>query len=430
MESDRRKFIRGSVSAIGAMVLSSFLEKSYGRDLKEALDSSRGIEAGSVARDEDFWHYVQNAFTTSSNIMNLNNGGVSPQPKVVQEAFESYNRFSNEGPAYYMWQVLGDGRESVRRDLAELAGSSPEELAIVRNTTEALEIVIFGLDLKKGDEVVLTKQDYPNMINAWKQREKRDGIVLKWISLPQPVEDESAIVEAYREQFTDRTKIIEIMHMINWNGQILPARKLADAAHKEGIEVLVDGAHTFAHLDFKIPDLDCDYYGTSLHKWLCAPFGTGMLYVKKDKISKIWPLTAPAEPESNDIRKFEAMGTRSFPAELAIGSAINFHEMIGSERKEARLRYLKNYWMDALSDIKGIKFYTSGKPDFSCGLGNFGIEGKDPADIQKKLLARYNIFTVAMIWENINGIRVTPHVYITTSDLDKFIEAVHEIAEG
>ena len=362
--------------------------------------------------------------------MNLNNGGVSPQPKVVQEAFESYTRFSNEGPAYYMWEVLGEGRESVRRDLAELAGSSPEELAIVRNTTEALETVIFGLNLKKGDEVVLTKQDYPNMINAWKQREKRDGIVLKWIDLPQLIEDESAIVEAYREQFTNRTKIIEIMHMINWNGQILPAKKLADAAHMEGIEVLVDGAHTFAHLDFKIPDLNCDYYGTSLHKWLCAPFGTGMLYVKKDKISKIWPLTAPAEPESNDIRKFEAMGTRSFPAELAIGAAINFHDMIGSERKEARLRYLKNYWMDALSDIKGIKFFTSGKPEFSCGLGNFGIEGKDPADIQKELLSKYKIYTVAMVWENINGIRVTPNVYITTGDLDKFIEAVHEIAEG
>jgi selenocysteine lyase/cysteine desulfurase len=218
--------------------------------------------------------------------------------------------------------------------------------------------------------------------------------------------------------------------MINWNGQILPAKKLADAAHMEGIEVLVDGAHTFAHLDFKIPDLDCDYYGTSLHKWLCAPFGTGMLYVKKDKISKIWPLTAPSEPESNDIRKFEAMGTRSFPAELAIGAAINFHDMIGSERKEARLRYLKNYWMDALGDIKGIKYFTSGKPEFSCGLGNFGIEGKDPADIQKKLLSKYRIYTVAMVWENINGIRVTPNVYITTSDLDKFIEAVHEIAEG
>lgn len=430
MESDRRRFIRGSVSALGAMVFSSFFNKADGRDLKEALRSVNRMDAGRIAFDEDIWHIIQNAYTTSPNILNLNNGGVSPQPKVVQEAFESYNRFSNEGPAYYMWEILGEGRESVRSDLARMAGASAEEIAIVRNTTEALETVIFGLNLKKGDEVVLTKQDYPNMINAWKQRERRDGIILKWINLPQPIEDDEAIVEAYRDQFTNRTKIIEIMHMINWNGQILPAKKLADAAHNEGIEVLVDGAHTFAHLDFQIPDLDCDYYGTSLHKWLCAPFGTGMLYVKKDKISKIWPLTAPSEPESDDIRKFEAMGTRSFPAELAIGTAINFHAMIGAERKEARLRYLKNYWMDALSDVKGIRFFTSMKPEFACGLGNFGIQGMETAEIQKKLLDQYKIYTVAMIRENINGIRVTPNVYVTTGDLDKFIKAVHEIAEG
>jgi selenocysteine lyase/cysteine desulfurase len=429
MESNRRQFIRGSVSALGAMVFSSFLNKSYGRELKEALHSVCNMDAVSLAYDEDIWHIVRNAFTSSPNIINLNNGGVSPQPKVVQEAFESYNRFSNEGPAYYMWEVLGGGRESVRTDLARLAGTATEEIAIVRNTTEALETIIFGLDLKRGDEVILTKQDYPNMINAWRQREKRDGIILKWVDLPQPIEDDEAIVKAYCEHFTKKTRIIEIMHMINWTGQILPSRKLADAAHREGIEVLVDGAHTFAHLNFNIPDIDCDYFGTSLHKWLCAPFGTGMLFVKKDKISKIWPLTAPAEPEGNDIRKFEAMGTRSFPAELAIGAAISFHEMIGIERKEARLRYLKNYWMDALSDIQGIRFFTSKKPEFSCGLGNFGIDGLDTREIQKKLLNQYKIYTVAMIWENINGIRVTPNVYTTTGDLDKLVEAVHEIAK-
>jgi selenocysteine lyase/cysteine desulfurase len=288
--------------------------------------------------------------------------------------------------------------------------------------------VIFGLDLKKGDEVVLTKQDYPNMINAWKQREKRDGIVLKWVDLPQPIEDEDAIVNAYREQFTSHTRIIEIMHMINWTGQVLPARKLADAAHAEGIEVLLDGAHTFAHLGFSIPDLDCDYFGTSLHKWLCSPFGTGLLYVKKDKISKIWPLTAPGDPKSDDIRKFEAMGTRSFPSELAIGTAIEFHKMIGMERKEARLRYLKDYWMEGLEDVPGIYFHTSMKPEFSCGLGNFGIEGMEPADIQRKLMGDYRIYTISINWENIHGVRVTPNVYITTEDLDRFIYAVKEIA--
>jgi selenocysteine lyase/cysteine desulfurase len=327
-----------------------------------------------------------------------------------------------------MWNVVGKGRETVRKDLGSMSGCSGEELAIVRNTTEALETVIFGLDLNKGDEVVLTKQDYPNMINAWKQREKREGIVLKWVDLPQPIEDEDAIVNAYREQFTARTRIIQIMHMINWTGQLLPARKLADAAHAEGIEVLVDGAHTFAHLDFRIPDLDCDYFGTSLHKWLCSPFGTGMLYVKKEKISKIWPLTAPGDPTSDDIRKFEAMGTRSFPSELAIGTAIEFHKMIGKERKEARLRYLKDYWMDGIRDIPGVYFHTSQKPEFACGLGNFGIKGMEPADIQRKLMGDHRIYTITINWENIHGLRVTPNVYITTEDLDKFVEAVKEIA--
>jgi len=428
METNRRQFITGSIAAMGGLALTSFFNKAYGKDLSDALSSVDGKPSSKLARDEDLWHFVQQAYTASPNIMNLNNGGVCPQPKVVQEAFESYNRFSNEGPAYYMWHVVGQGRETVRNDLAGLAGCSNEEVAIVRNTTEALETVIFGLNLEKGDEVVLTKQDYPNMINAWKQREKRDGIILKWVNLPQPIEDTDEIVRLYKEQFTNKTKIIEIMHMINWSGQVLPVKALSEAAHAEGIEVLVDGAHTFAHIDFNIPDLGCDYFGTSLHKWLCSPFGTGMLYVKKENISKIWPLTAPGDPESDDIRKFEAMGTRSFPSELAIGTAIDFHDMIGSKRKEDRLRYLKDYWMNGISDIPGVKFNNPSLPEFSCGLGNFKIEGIEPAHIQRKLFNKYKIYTISIDWENIQGIRVTPNVYITTKDLDKFIGAVHKIA--
>ena len=428
MKTDRRSFIRKSAGAAGALTLLSVLDNAAASRSMSDMKANLPLPSGDVTTDQNFWLYIKNCYTSSPNIMNLNNGGVCPQPKVVQEAFESYNRFSNEGPAYYMWNVVGKGRETVRKDLGAMSGCSGEEVAIVRNTTEALETVIFGLDLKKGDEVVLTKQDYPNMINAWKQREKREGIVLKWVDLPQPIEDEDAIVNAYREQFTSRTRIIEIMHMINWTGQVLPARKLADAAHAEGIEVLVDGAHTFAHLDFSIPDLDCDYFGTSLHKWLCSPFGTGMLYVKKDKIGKIWPLTAPGDPTSENIRKFEAMGTRSFPSELAIGTAIEFHKMIGKERKEARLRYLKDYWMDGIRDVPGVYFHTSQKPEFSCGLGNFGIKGMEPAEIQRKLMADHRIYTISINWENIHGLRVTPNVYITTEDLDKFIGAVKEIA--
>lgn len=428
MKPNRRKFLHNTLATAGALSLSSFFTNTFGNGLNEAIQEASGKPIPDITTNEDFWHFVQQSFTASPNVLNLNNGGVSPQPKVVQEAFEKYNRISNEGPAYYMWNVLGQGREVVRKNLAALAGCSPEEVAIVRNTTEALETVIFGLNLKKGDEVVLTRQDYPNMINAWKQRETREGIVLKWISLPQPIEDDNAVVKSYTEQFTSRTKIVQVMHMINWTGQILPVKKIADAAHEKGIEVMSDSAHTFAHLDFKIPQLDCDYFGTSLHKWLFAPFGTGMLFVKKDKIETLWPLTAPANPESDDIRKFESMGTRSFPAEVAIGTALEFHELLGSARKEARLRFLKEYWMEGISDIPGIKFYTSRKPEFACGLGNFAIEGMEPTEIQKQLFNDFKIYTISIDWENIHGIRVTPNVYTSIRQLDQFIDAVHKIA--
>jgi selenocysteine lyase/cysteine desulfurase len=428
--STRRNFIHKSLATLGVLTLPSVFNESAGNEIIEFNNLAERSLPGTIESDESLWQYVRQSFTHSPNIMNLNNGGVCPQPRVVQDAFERYNRLSNEGPAYYMWQVVGKGRETVRQNLSKLAGCSADEVAIVRNTSEALETVIFGLNLKKGDEVVLTKQDYPNMVNAWKQREKRDGIVLKWVNLPQPLEDDSIAVNLYLEQFTSRTKIVEIMHMINWNGQILPVRKIADEAHKRGIEVMVDSAHTFAHLFFTIPGLHCDYFGTSLHKWLYSPFGTGMLYVKKEKIKNLWPLTAPENPESDDIRKFEAMGTRSFPAEVAIGTALEFHEMLGAQRKENRLRYLKEYWMQGLSDIRGIKFYTSRKPEFACGLGVFSVDGIQPADIQSKLFSNYNIYTISVKTDNIDGLRITPNVYTSTGDLDKFIDAVHSIVKS
>jgi len=428
MKTNRRQFLTSSFAAAGAVAVGSFMNTAFGKNYSSPMGDAFLTPPTDIESDEDFWFWVQQSFTASPNIMNLNNGGVCPQPRVVQDAFEHYNRVSNEGPAYYMWQVVGEGREAVRKDLARLGGCSPEEVAIQRNTTEALETVIFGMNLKKGDEVVLTKQDYPNMINAWKQREKRDGVVLKWIYLPQPVEDDDLIVKTYVDAFTSKTKVIEIMHMINWSGQILPVKKIAKAARDHGIDVLVDGAHTFAHLPFQIPDLDCEYFGTSLHKWLYAPFGTGMLWIKKEKIKEIWPFTAPGDPESDNIRKFEAMGTRSFPAELAIGKAIDFHYMIGQERKKERLNYLRNYWMERIRDIPKVKFFTSFDPKYACGLGNFGIEGMTPGELQKALFDRYKIFTVAINWENIVGVRVTPNIYTTTSDLDQFVQAVREIA--
>ncbi len=395
---------------------------------RQELKRISGLSPEQAAKEEDFWAWVRQCFTVSQGIINLNNGGVSPQPAQVQEAMIRHYRMSNEGPSYYMWRILDKGRETLRQKLAQLAGCSADEIAINRNTTEALGTVIFGLDLKPGDEVVLTRQDYPNMIHAWKQREMRDGIKLVWINLDLPAEDDDKIVAAFQNAFTPRTRVVQVTHIINWTGQILPAQKIAQAAHKRNIEVILDAAHSFAHLNFTFPETECDYIGTSLHKWLCAPFGAGMLYVKKTRIKNLWPLFPNAEPRSEDIRKFESLGTRSFPIEQAIHQAIDFHQLIGTERKLARLRYLTHYWSSRVKDIPGVKFYTSLKPEKSCALCNFRIEGMKSAELEAKLLDQYRIHTTSISWENIDGIRITPHVYTSTADLDLLVKAITELA--
>lgn len=426
--TDRRSFVKQVGGIAGAMTLTGFLNPIFAEELKRASEKIANLSPTEAASNEDFWSWVQESYTVSPNIINLNNGGVSPQPIVVQNALEKYTRMCNEGPSYYMWKILDQGREPLRMKLADLSGCSAEEIAINRNSTEALNTVIFGLNLKAGDEVVLTNYDYPSMVNAWKQREKRDGIKLNIITLELPSENEADIVKRFENAFTPKTKVVHITHMINWNGQILPAKAIAKVAHERGIEVLVDGAHTFAHMDYKITDLDCDYYGTSLHKWLCAPFGSGMLYIKKDKIKNIWPLLSNEKPESEDIRKFETLGTRSFPSEMAIGYAINFHNIIGAKRKEERLRYLKNYWVEKVMNIPKVKLNTSLKPQFSCALFNFSIEGLKPAEIESKLFDKYKITTVAIDRDDMKGVRVTPQVYTTLKDLDRLVKAIEEIA--
>jgi selenocysteine lyase/cysteine desulfurase len=404
--------------------------QAMAEDVANALQTLSRLPMEVATTDEDLWARMAQAFTVSPAILNLNNGGVSPQPKVVQDAVDRYYHLSNEAPTYYMWQILDKGREGIRRKLADLAGVEPGTVAINRNATEALDTVTFGLTLQKGDEIVMTRQDYPNMIQAWKQREMRDGIKIKWISLDLPMEDEEAVVKAFVSATGKNTRIWHITHMINWTGQILPVKRLCQEARKRGIISLVDGAHTFGHMDFKIPDFDPDYFGTSLHKWLCAPFGTGMLYVKKENIAGLWPLFPNTQPQSDDIRKFESLGTRSFAPEQAIGQAIDFHLAIGSKRKEARLHYLKNYWCERLKAHPRIKINVSMKPEFACALGHFSVEGMEPDVLASRLMNEHQIHTVAIKWENISGVRVTPHVYTTTRDLDRFVEAVLKIVNG
>jgi selenocysteine lyase/cysteine desulfurase len=292
-----------------------------------------------------------------------------------------------------------------------------------------LETVIFGLELKAGDEVVLSKQDYPNMINAWKQREMREGIKLVWVNLDLPSEDNDYLAGQYIKAFTSKTKVVHVTHVINWNGQILPVRKIADAAHKHGIEVLVDGAHSFAQFEFTIPSLGCDYFGTSLHKWLAACIGSGMLYVKKEKIPAIYPLLASGDPKSDNIRKFESLGTRPFFIEQATGKAIDFYDMIGPARKEQRLLYLKNYWMNAVKDIPNVKLHTSMKPGFGCAIGMVSIDGKKASELDNFLFSEYKIHVVGIDWENLHGVRITPNVYTTTKDLDLLIRGIGTFAK-
>ncbi|MEJ7737408.1 MAG: aminotransferase class V-fold PLP-dependent enzyme [Chitinophagaceae bacterium] len=421
---NRRSFLHTAGSVLAIPMLNSFIQPAWTRRLVNALEQTRNLSPESLAGDEDFWYYVQQSYTVSPSIINLNNGGVAPSPKPVQEAMKRYHDLSNEAPSYYMWRILDQGREPLRRNLALLAGCDADEIAIQRNASEALETVIFGLDLKQGDEVVLSKQDYPNMINAWKQREKRDGIKLVWVNLELPSESNEYLANAYIQKFTSNTKIVHVTHIINWNGQILPVKKIADAAHVQDIQVVVDGAHSFAHFQFTIPELGADYFGTSLHKWLSACIGSGLLFVKKNRIKKLYPLFAAADPEEDDIRKFEHLGTRPFFIEQAIGKAIEFHNMINGKRKEERLLYLKNYWMNQVKDIPKVRLCTSMKAGFGCAIGLIAIEGKKPGELDSFLFNNYKIHTVGIEWENIKGVRITPNVYTTAKNLDVLVDGI------
>jgi selenocysteine lyase/cysteine desulfurase len=427
---NRRSFldVLGAFSA--TTLLSAFTRPAWSRDLDKALLRAENRQPHELAGDEDFWYFVQQSFTVSPELINLNNGGVSPSPKVVVDTVKRYLDFSNEGPSYFMWRILDQGREPLRDDLARISGCPAEEIAIQRNASEALETVIFGLPLKAGDEVVLCKYDYPNCINAWKQRELRDGIRLVWIDVQLPSEDNEYLAQQYIKAFTPKTKLVHVTHVYNWTGQIVPARKIADAAHARGIEVLVDGAHSFAHFEYTIPSLGADYFGTSLHKWLAACIGSGMLYVKKDKIANLYPLFAAPEAKANNIRKFENLGTRPFFIEQAVGKAIEFYDMIGAARKEQRLFYLKNYWMTAVKDIPKVRLYTSMKPGFGCAIGVIGIEGKSPGDFDNYLFNEHRIHVTNVNWEDVHGVRITPNVYTTTKNLDRLIAAIQEYAKA
>lgn len=396
--------------------------------LEEISDFSGSSEY--IARNEDYWSYIQQAFTVDRSMINLNNGGVSPAPGYVQEAMKGHLDYSNEAPTYTMKQVLKPQIEGVRQRLARSFGVGTEEIAIVRNSSEGLQICQQGFDLKPGDEVLTTTHDYGRMITTFRQRERRDGIKLRQFPIPVPAEDDDEIVRLFESNITPQTKLILMCHMINLTGQILPVKKVVNMARNYDIPVIVDGAHAFAHFDFDYSDLECDYYVTSLHKWLFAPIGTGMMYVKKNKINNLWPLLAAPERRDNDIRKFEEFGTHPAANFLAIAEAMTFHEGIGPKRKEARMKYLNDYWIDQIIDSDRVRLHTSRKPEFACGIATVEIKGVSSRDLSNYLWNQHNIIVVAIVRDDFEGIRVTPNVYTTLEELDRLSDALLEVIEN
>ncbi|MBV9761558.1 MAG: aminotransferase class V-fold PLP-dependent enzyme [Acidobacteriaceae bacterium] len=419
---DRRRFFGYSAGLLAAFQTDSMLRA------QRAVEGLGQRPADSVARDEDFWFNVRHAFTVDRNMVNLNNGGVSPAPKIVMDTEVRYLEVENLSPSYYMWNVLDPGLETVRRRLARMFGCDPEEIAITRNASEALEIVQLGMQLKPGDEVVTTNQDYPRMITTWEQRARRDGIVLKQISFPVPPPSLDFLAKRIEAAITPRTRVIHICHITNRTGQIFPVKAICQMGRQRGIEVVVDGAHAFGQFPFTHADLDCDYYGTSLHKWVLAPIGTGMLYVRKPKIPSIWPMMPAPGSMRDNIRKFEEIGTHPASQRNAITEALNFHDSIGAERKAERLRYLRKRWSNRLRELPGVKILNSEDPEQSCGIGFVSVDGFDAPKLATYLWEKQRIWTVAIVTPGeYQGLRITPNVYTTLEEIDTFADVMERV---
>jgi selenocysteine lyase/cysteine desulfurase len=425
MAYDRRRFLTALAGA-GVAALPTFREQAMGIIFRaEAIAGNRSPEE--VADDEAYWAEIQRAFDADRTLINLNNGGVSPSPTHVLEQMIRDLRFSNEAPVEHMWRVLEPRVESVRRELALEFGCDPEEMAITRNASEAQETMIFGLDLKRGDEVIVTTQNYPRMLTSWDQRARREGIVVRRIRFEVPPKSMADIVARFEEAITPRTKVIEITHITNLTGQIMPVREVVDLARPRGIQVFVDGAHAFAHFPFKRDELGCDYYGTSLHKWLLAPIGTGFLYVRKERQKSLWPLMAAPESMDENVRKYEEIGTHPAANHNAISVALAFHRAIGPERKAARLRYLRDRWAKRVVAEGGgkVRVLTPlDDPRQACGIALVSVEGMDPGALVSHMWDKHRIIVTPIPHEEFQGVRVTPNVYTTLEEVDRFADAL------
>jgi len=423
MQTSRRAFLHTAaagavVPVIGPRVLDV---------LERRLEAFGGLPPAAAAADEAFWNEIRKVFPVPADYINLENGYSSPQPAATFEAFQRHQAAINGGLSFYMRRKKADDLASVKKQLADLAGCPADEIVITRNTTESLGTVIHGVDLAPGDEAVMCDQDYGSMLEQFRQQSRRRGLKCVEITIPLHPKSDEEIVDTYARVITARTKLLLVSHMVNITGQILPVRKIADMCHARGVSVIVDAAHSFAHVAFKVPDLDGDYLGASLHKWLCTPLGAGLLHVKKDKIRGVWPLFGETSVPDDDIRKLERIGTHPSWTVLAIADAIRFHTMVGAERKEARLRYLQQYWTDQVRGVPRIYLNTP-EGQRACAIANVGITGMTPTALAKELFDRFKVYTVAIDTGPVHGTRVTPHLYTTTAELDAFVKALKTLA--
>lgn len=441
MATRRRFLIAAGASALGAPALARLHPRAI--DIARELKKER-LQPQEAAGDESFWSQVARAFTIDRSVINLNNGGVSPSPAFVQEAMKRHLDFSNTAPPpYALWQILEPQKEGTRLALAQMFGGDPEELAITRNASESLQILQQGLPLERGDEVLTTTADYPRMINTFKQRERREGIRLVRFQIPVPADDPAEVVRRFEAHITPRTRMILCSRVVFLNGGVMPTPEICALGRARGIPVVVDAAHSFAHLDERIDALGCDYMGTSLHKWLFAPHGTGLLYVRRDRIGGVWPLMAADDTQTHDIRKFEEIGTHPAANHLAVAEALTFHDGIGGARKLARMVWLRDRWADRLlggPHAARVHLRTSRRPGMAGGIATVDFDGLDPGPLQAWLWSRHRIFTVAIndgpgtpepLRHNVRGLRISPSVYTTPREIERFCDAVeHALAHG
>jgi selenocysteine lyase/cysteine desulfurase len=419
---DKRTFIK-KISFLG-------MTPAFGH-LDKWLKKYEQVQPEILASDEDFWDGIRKGYRLKPDYINLENGYYCFVPEETLEQFISHVREVNYQGSFYMRNRRVKDNNIMAEKLAALAGCSKDELIITRNATESLDLVIGGTHWENGDEAVFAQEDYGAMVDMFKLVAKRHGVIYKIISVPKHPSSDEEIVEVYANAITSKTKLMMVSHMINITGQILPVQKICDMAHSKGVKVLVDGAHAFAHFTFSIPDLHCDYYGTSLHKWLSVPLGCGFLYVKKENISGLWPLLAESErTDENDIHRLNHIGTNPVHTNLSIANAIDYYNKIGAERKEARLRYLQRYWTDKVRGKKNVIINTPVEMQRSCAIANVGINGMKPADLADTLMKNYKIFTVAIDNQSVQGCRITPNIYTTPGELDVLVKALIELGEA